>query len=53
MIELLYKLFIGHNHKWKIIRQGTIGNGVGGTCGNWYDLRCEVCGDIKMKRNEL
>lgn len=46
MGELFHRLFIGHVHKYSIIRyvdrlsHGTV---VGGS----YDCRCEICGKIK------
>jgi hypothetical protein len=45
MLELLYRLLIGHSHKWKIIDEV---NCTGGG-GNWTRrvCQCEHCGKIK------
>lgn len=48
MLELLYRLFIGHNHKWlqieRIVRTARRGNeGIGGLV---FVMQCEVCGKI-------
>lgn len=48
MWKLLQLIFIGHSHKWKIIKQTdvTFDNGCKGTR---YYLQCEHCGTIKCK----
>lgn len=51
MLQLLQRWFIGHSHKYKIIRQGTIVDDSGIPVGKWYDLQCVECGKIKRKNN--
>jgi len=54
MIEFLHRLFIGHNHKWKVINQATLYDtptrekGQLAT-GKKYILQCEICGKVKSK----
>lgn len=47
MLELLYRIFIGHNHKWEIIREVGIIDDGGNRVGTKYHLQCEICGNIK------
>jgi hypothetical protein len=53
MLGYLYRLIVGHfgcDHKWKIIKQGTINNAYKtNTIGNYYELQCEKCGDVKVR----
>ena len=48
LMWLWRKMIVGCNHKWKIISRGnrTIG---GCAAGNYYDLQCERCGNVKTK----
>lgn len=46
MLELLQRIFIGHNHKWEIIRNGPLVEDRS-AIGYYYDVRCSICGKIK------
>jgi len=49
MIEWLYRLIVGHNHKWVIIERLNRGkNSRGHTCGMVRILKCEVCGKLHI-----
>ncbi len=49
MLEFLYKIFIGHSHKWelfeRLIREPLPGSRGGGVV---YILKCDVCGKLKQ-----
>ena len=47
MLELLYKIFIGHNHKWVIIRETPCEDSEGFRWHRHY-VQCETCGKIKI-----
>lgn len=53
MIRLLQWLFLGHNHKWKVLRETTLtvnhGSGVQSQ-GLRYIQQCEHCGRV-IKRD--
>lgn len=49
MIKLLQLLIFGHVHKWKIITEGHLADSNSVVVGNYYDLQCEHCGNIKRK----
>lgn len=47
MFELIRKLVVGHNHKWKTIRTVEIHDGESRLpIGTAYHIQCEVCGKI-------
>jgi hypothetical protein len=46
MVEILYRFFIGHNHKWIERNEVNAGNGEIPEC-IIVVLRCEVCGKLK------
>jgi hypothetical protein len=54
MIRLLRWLIWGdgHAHHWKIIREGKVWASETDTLavGNYYNLQCEHCGNIKVKK---
>ena len=52
MIRLLQLLFLGHIHKWKIIRTTQIYDEPDDELpyGTRYDLQCEHCGKITIKK---
>jgi len=47
MLEFLYKLFIGHVHKYEIIHEEHI-TCKGTKIGNSYIQQCTVCGKLKQ-----
>lgn len=51
MLEFLYRIFIGHNHKWvqveRALRAPLMGQKV--SSGIVYIMRCEVCGKMKQQ----
>jgi hypothetical protein len=48
MLELLQRIFIGHNHKWEIIEAGKVVDEYGKTyIGSYYQVQCSICGKIK------
>lgn len=50
MLEFLYRIFIGHNHKWKIVEERVRASHYPGRIqGLVYVLQCEVCGNVKQK----
>lgn len=55
MIRLLQFIFLGHAHKWKIIREVKLvyaadpEAGTGAHEGRRYDLQCERCGDVRKR----
>lgn len=52
MWRIIKFIFTGswHEHKWKIFHKGCIVNERERAIGNFYDLQCEICGEIKQKR---
>ena len=48
MIKLLAFLWCGCWHKWAILKNGPIVCG-GQHIGNYYELQCERCGDVKSR----
>lgn len=58
MLELLYKLFIGHAHKWKIIESRKTNtfsfenNRIPKSISTTHTMQCEVCGKIKSYKVE-
>ena len=56
MIRLLQLLFLGHVHKWKIIKTGryvdyagfTVGGKDVSAQGTFYTQECEHCGKLKV-----
>lgn len=49
MFELLYKLIIGHNHRYETVNAGKVYSG-SVIISNFYDCRCEICGKMKQFR---
>lgn len=47
MIEFLYKIFIGHNHKYEIISEEAL-TYKGTKVGNSYIQQCKICGKLKQ-----
>jgi hypothetical protein len=51
MRKLFQLLWIGHEHKWKIIEESSFqyeGSFSSYRCIRYY-LQCEVCGDVKIR----
>ena len=51
MLKLFQLFFVGHVHKWKIIKESRFeyeGDFSSYTCTR-YHLQCEVCGDVKAR----
>lgn len=50
MLELLYIIFVGHRHNWKVIetKPMTIENSRGELDFTVRTLQCEICGNIKI-----
>jgi len=52
MLRLLQLLFIGHVHKWKVIKEGSASwESIQSTeSARWtrYVLQCEICGAMKV-----
>lgn len=48
MLEFLYKLFIGHVHKYEIIDTNPIVDDNGKRIGTLYVQKCQVCGKLKQ-----
>lgn len=51
MLEFLYKLFIGHIHKYEIIHEEAITYG-GTKVGNSYIQQCKICGKLQHFREK-
>jgi uncharacterized protein CbrC (UPF0167 family) len=53
MLELLYRIFVGHNHTWQIICTTDIYAKDNDTMprGKRYTLQCIHCGEIKIKKD--
>jgi hypothetical protein len=52
MLGYLYRLIIGNfgcDHKWKTLSKGQITNKGTNVIGNYYELQCEKCGDVKVR----
>lgn len=51
MLRLLRFLITGswHEHKWKIIKEGVWVCADNHTKGTYYNLQCEICGNVKNK----
>jgi len=54
MLGYLWRLIIGRfsscEHQWTIIKNGNITQD-DVICGEWYDLQCVICGDVKRKNH--
>jgi len=48
MLEFLYKLFIGHVHKYEIIDTNPIVDGEQTRIGTSYVQQCTVCGKLNQ-----
>ena len=49
MLEFLYKLFIGHVHRYEVINEESI-TCKGTKIGNSYIQQCKICGKLKEFR---
>jgi hypothetical protein len=54
MLRLLRFLITGswHAHKWAVLAEGSITkttNPDEPVIGHWYHLRCETCGEVKVR----
>ena len=50
MLKLLHLIFLGHFHKWKIIKEVPLNITSKGEVvarGSTYNLQCEGCGNLK------
>ena len=51
MLELLYRLLIGHHHKWEIIESKRIVKERGGIAiGSLKIVQCKICGKVKQTK---
>jgi hypothetical protein len=52
MLKLLQLLIFGHIHKWIILGSGNIEHRSenGKVVGVYYNLKCEKCGNVKIKK---
>ena len=52
MLRLLQWLFLGHVHKWKVIKEGSVSweSTKNSDSAKWtrYVLQCEICGNMKI-----
>jgi hypothetical protein len=48
MLEFLYKVFIGHNHKWELLQSINRTDNEGTVNGIVKVLQCSICGTIKQ-----
>ena len=51
MISWLYGVIVGSfcRHEWETVSTGRMINSNGDAIGDYYNLRCTKCGDIKRK----
>lgn len=49
MIEFFQRLFLGHAHKWEIVKEGRFVDD-GRICGYYYIMKCPHCGKIKQEK---
>lgn len=54
MLEFLYKLFIGHVHKWKVLEETEVVSGRTNKPFKYIKiLQCEHCGNLKNFSTEV